>query len=196
MRSLRGSEIGLVLQSPMTALNPALRIGTQLEEAWRAHRRTSRSEGQRAVLDILERVSLAGGGDLLGRYPAQLSVGQAQRVVIAMAVLHRPGLLIADEPTSALDVVTQSEILHLFSSLSRTMGIGILYISHDLLSVAAISDRVAVMDRGEIVECRDTGDLFTHPAHPYTQKLIAALPVMPRFPADHADAAGRERFCA
>jgi ABC-type dipeptide/oligopeptide/nickel transport system ATPase component len=186
MRSVRGREIGLVLQSPMSALNPALRVGTQLAEAWRAHCRGTRAECEQAVLETLESVSLRGGRDLLRRFPAQLSVGQAQRVLIGMAVLHRPKLLIADEATSALDLVTQAEILALFSSLSRTMGIGVLYISHDLLSVATISNRVAVMDRGEIVECRNTRTLFTDPEHPYTRKLIAALPVAPRFEASPA----------
>jgi len=124
-------------------------------------------------------VSLPSNEDFLRRYPAELSVGQAQRVLIAMAVLHRPPLLIADEPTSALDIVTQSEVLQLFSALSRNLGMGILYISHDLLSVATISQRVAVMEHGEIVECRDTAELFANPAHPYTQKLISALPLSP-----------------
>ena len=181
MRSLRGSEIGLVLQSPISALNPTLRVGTQLEEAWRAHRRSTRAEREGALLDTLENVSLTRDRGLLRRHPAQLSVGQAQRVLIGMAVLHRPKLLIADEPTSALDIITQAEILELFSGLSRAMGMSILYISHDLLSVATISDRVAVMDQGQIVECRPTCELFTSPAHPYTRKLIAALPVTPRF---------------
>jgi ABC-type dipeptide/oligopeptide/nickel transport system ATPase component len=101
-----------------------------------------------------------------------------------MAVLHRPQLLIADEPTSALDVITQAEILQLFSALNRKLGMSILYISHDLLSVATISHRVAVMERGEIVECRDTAGLFTSPNHPYTRKLISALPVTPQFTAE------------
>jgi len=184
MRSVRGREIGLVLQSPMSALNPALRIGTQLAEAWRAHRRTTRAECERAIEETLASVSLTAGRDLLRRFPAELSVGQAQRVLIGMAILHRPKLLIADEATSALDLVTQAEILSLFSTLSRTMGIGVLYISHDLLSVATISRRVAVMNQGEIVECRDTRALFTQPQHPYTQKLIAALPVTPRFASE------------
>jgi ABC-type dipeptide/oligopeptide/nickel transport system ATPase component len=119
----------------------------------------------------------------LRQYPAQLSVGQAQRVLIAMSVLHRPSLLIADEPTSALDIITQSEILHLFSALSRKLEMGILYISHDLLSVATFSHRVAVMEHGKIVECRATTELFSSPAHPYTRNLISALPVTPRFAA-------------
>ena len=188
MRGLRGREIGLVLQSPIAALNPALRIGTQLEEAWRVHRRTSRRECTEALMETFEKVSLPTDTGFLRRYPSELSVGQAQRVLIAMAVLHRPPLLIADEPTSALDIVTQAEILQLFSTLSRKLGMGILYISHDLLSVATISRRVAVMDKGQIVECRATGDLFTRPEHPYTRKLMGALPVMPRFPAPQDEA--------
>jgi ABC-type dipeptide/oligopeptide/nickel transport system ATPase component len=172
-----------VLQSPISSLNPALRIGRQLEEAWLAHQPAKRAEAARVVRDTLRDVSLPNDDPFLRRYPAQLSVGQAQRVLIAMAVLHRPLLLLADEPTSALDIVTQSEILQLFSHLSRKLGMGILYISHDLLSVATISHRVAVMDKGEIVECRSTPDLFTSPAHPYTQTLISALPVAPRFSA-------------
>ena len=183
MRSLRGKEIALVLQSPMSSLNPALRIGAQLEEAWSVHQRSTRKETGRALIDSLENVSLPADDSFLRRYPSELSVGQAQRVLIAMAVLHGPELLIADEPTSALDVITQAEILQLFSSLNQKLGMSILYISHDLLSVATISHRVAVMERGEIVECRNTADLFTSPAHSYTRKLISALPVAPQFTA-------------
>lgn len=181
MRSIRGSQIALVLQSPTASLNPALRIGRQLQEAWAIHRRSTRDECRQALLDTLRSVSLPAGNEFLRRYPAELSVGQAQRVVIAMAVLHRPPLLIADEPTSALDMITQSEILQLFGRLSRTLGIGILYISHDLLSVAAISRRVAVLDHGRIVECRATADLFSSPQHPYTRHLLASIPALPRF---------------
>jgi ABC-type dipeptide/oligopeptide/nickel transport system ATPase component len=181
MRSLRGREIALVLQSPISALNPAMRIRAQLEEAWRVHRKTSREERMRAICATLESVSLPADEQFLRRYPAQLSVGQAQRVLIAMAVLHRPSLLIADEPTSALDLITQAEILQLFSDLSVRLGMSVLYISHDLLSVATISHRVAVMEQGSIVECRNTADLFTRPQHAYTRQLIAALPVKPRF---------------
>lgn len=184
MRGLRGREIGLVLQSPIAALNPGLCIGAQLEEAWRVHRRSSRRECIEAVRETLENVSLPAEAGFLRRYPSELSVGQAQRVLIAMATMHRPPLLIADEPTSALDIITQAEILQLFSHLSRKLGMGILYISHDLLSVATISRRVAVMDQGQIVECRATADLFTRPEHPYTRRLMAALPVMPRFDSE------------
>jgi ABC-type dipeptide/oligopeptide/nickel transport system ATPase component len=181
MRSLRGSQIGLVLQSPMSSLNPALRIGTQLEEAWKVHRRSSHAECQAALLTALENVSLSSGSEILKRYPSQLSVGQAQRVLIAMAALHRPSLLIADEATSALDLITQAEILKLFRELSQKFSMGILYISHDLLSVATISQRVAVMHAGEIVECRETAEIFRSPQHAYTKELIRALPVVPQF---------------
>jgi ABC-type dipeptide/oligopeptide/nickel transport system ATPase component len=183
MRALRGKEIGLVLQSPMSSLNPALRIGKQMEEAWRVHRRGSRDECRAALMEALENVSLPADEDFLRRYPSQLSVGQAQRVLIAMGAIHKPPLLIADEPTSALDIITQSEILALFASLSRKFGMSILYISHDLLSVATISQRVAVMEKGQIVECRETAALFQRPEHPYTRRLIRALPSPPRFAA-------------
>ena len=179
MRRLRGKEIGLVLQSPMSSLNPALKIGTQLAEAWRVHRQGTRNECRSELLKSLANVSLPEEASFLDRYPSQLSVGQAQRVLIAMAILHRPPLLIADEPTSALDLITQSEILDLFSTLSRKLSMSILYISHDLLSVATISHRVAVMEQGEIVECRGTQEIFTAPTHPYTRKLIESLPVKP-----------------
>jgi ABC-type dipeptide/oligopeptide/nickel transport system ATPase component len=179
MRGLRGKEIGLILQSPMSSLNPALRIGTQLKEAWKVHRTGSREERRTALLDSLEDVSLPREESFLRRYPSQLSVGQAQRVLIAMAVLHRPPLLIADEPTSALDLITQAEILQLFASLSVKFGMSILYISHDLPSVATIAHRVAVMHQGEIVECRKTAEIFRAPSHPYTRQLIQSLPVMP-----------------
>jgi ABC-type dipeptide/oligopeptide/nickel transport system ATPase component len=179
VRSLRGKEIGLILQSPMSSLNPALRLGTQLEEAWKVHRRGSRDDIRQTLREALENVSLPGEDEFLRRYPSQLSVGQAQRVLIAMAILHRPALLIADEPTSALDLITQAEILQLFASLSAKFGISILYISHDLLSVATIAHRVAVMHQGEIVECSQTNNLFQNPTHPYTRQLIQALPTMP-----------------
>jgi ABC-type dipeptide/oligopeptide/nickel transport system ATPase component len=181
MRAVRGYQMALVLQSPMASLNPALRIGRQLQEAWRIHRRSTRQECLNALLSSLRSVSLPADEAFLRRYPGQLSVGQAQRVVIAMAILHRPPLLIADEATSALDSITQSEILQLFASLSRTLGIGILYISHDLLSVAAISHRVAVLHQGHIVECRPTAELFSSPRHPYTRQLLASIPAVPRF---------------
>jgi len=177
MFALRGKEIALVLQSPISALNPALRVGTQLEEAWKVHCRSTREECAGAISEALANVCLPADRTILRAYPAQLSVGQAQRVLIAMAILHRPSLLIADEPTSALDVVTQAEVLGLFRRLSESMGIGVLFISHDLLSIASIASRVAVMADGEIVECRDKDELFSCPSHSYTRKLLAALPI-------------------
>ncbi|MBZ5630556.1 MAG: ABC transporter ATP-binding protein [Acidobacteriia bacterium] len=177
MRSIRGREIGLVLQSPLSSLNPALRIGTQLSEAWRAHATGTAEDCLRCLHEALRSVSLPHDHEFLKRYPAQLSVGQAQRVLIAMAILHRPALLIADEPTSALDPITQSEILTLFSSLNRERDMAILYISHDLLSVASICHRVAILHDGEIVECAPPEDVFNRPSHPYTQRLVASLPV-------------------
>jgi len=179
MRSLRGREMSIVLQSPLSSLNPVLRIGSQLGEAWRAHSSGSRGECAAAISTALANVSLPNDSDFLRRRPSQLSVGQAQRVIIAMAILHRPSLLIADEPTSALDIITQSEILRLFAQLNRELGMGILYISHDLLSVAALCHRIAILNDGEIVECGPPSQIFGAPQHPYTQKLVAALPRVP-----------------
>jgi ABC-type dipeptide/oligopeptide/nickel transport system ATPase component len=179
MRSIRGKEIGLVLQSPLSSLNPVLKIGTQLAEAWYAHRKSDRQQCRNALLESLANVSLPPQDEFLNRYPSQLSVGQAQRVLIAMAVLHRPSLIIADEPTSALDVITQAEVLSLFRRLTKEIGVAILFISHDLLSVSTIADRIAVMHEGEIVECREAHALFVDPNHWYTRSLIAALPSVP-----------------
>jgi ABC-type dipeptide/oligopeptide/nickel transport system ATPase component len=183
MRRLRGKEIALVLQSPMSSLNPALRVGTQMKEAWRVHRQGSRDQCLQDVLQAFIDVALPADPGFLKRRPSELSVGQAQRVLIAMAILHRPALLIADEPTSALDIITQSEVLDLFATLSRKFGMSVLYISHDLLSVASISNRVAVMNQGEIVECRSTTEIFRDPQHDYTRRLVKALPVVPNFAA-------------
>ena len=183
MRSLRGREISIVLQSPLSSLNPALRIGSQLTEAWRAHATGTREQCIAAIGNALTSVSLPNDTEFLRRRSSQLSVGQAQRVIIAMAILHRPGLLIADEPTSALDVITQSEILQLFAQLNRELGMGILYISHDLLSVATLCHRIAILNAGEIVEFGPPSQIFGAPRHPYTQKLIAALPRLPVFSA-------------
>jgi ABC-type dipeptide/oligopeptide/nickel transport system ATPase component len=180
MRGVRGREIGLVLQSPIASLNPAMRIGDQVRESWRAHRdRYSRPFGPAEAIELLEKVSLPADESFLRRYPRQLSVGQAQRVLIAMAIVHRPPLLLADEPTSALDAVTQAEILRLFSRLNRELQMGILYISHDLLSVGSICKRVAILSEGRIVEFDYTGNIFRRPAHPYTKALIAAIPRLP-----------------
>ena len=178
LRRIRGREIALVLQSPLASLNPALRIGAQLAEAWRAHS-GDRSSCREHVLECFRMVSLPDGASLLDRYPRQLSVGQAQRVLIAMAVLHRPALLIADEPTSALDAITQAEILQLFRRLSRELNMAILFISHDLLSVANLCDRLAILREGRIVECGATEQLFSNPRNAYTRALLEAMPRLP-----------------
>lgn len=176
LRDIRGRQMSVVLQSPLTSLNPALRVGAQLKEAWRAHANGTAEECHAAVGAALRSVSLPDDSEFLKRRSSQLSVGQGQRVIIAMAILHRPALLIADEPTSALDTITQSEILGLFARLNRELDMAILYISHDLLSVAALCHRVAILRDGEIVECDDPDAIFDSPRHPYTQRLIAALP--------------------
>lgn len=186
-RSLRGRAISLVLQSPLSSLNPALKIRTQLKEAWRAHASSGTAGGEAAIRSALESVSLPTTDEFLKKYPSQMSVGQAQRVLIAMAVLHRPALLIADEATSALDVITQAEILALFRDLNRTNGMAILYISHDLASVAGICDRIAILHEGAIVELGTTEQVLTNPRHEYTQRLMAAMPKLaPRLAAGQA----------
>lgn len=182
LRELRGKDMSIVLQSPLTALNPVLAIGTQLRECWKAHARGTANERDTAIRSALENVSLPGTPDFLRRLPSQLSLGQGQRVCIAMAILHRPALLIADEATSALDTITQSEILALFARLNRTLGTAILYISHDLLSVAALCHRVCILHESQIVESATPQQIFYSPRHPYTRQLIAALPAMPARP--------------
>lgn len=176
LRAMRGRAVALVLQSPLSSLNPALKIRTQLKEAWRAHASGTNAECMAAIRSCLQSVSLPSDDDFLNKYPSQMSVGQAQRVLIAMAVMHRPALLIADEATSALDVITQAEILALFRHLNRSTGMSILYISHDLASVAGICDRIAILHQGEIVECEPMDQIFSRPRHEYTQKLMAAIP--------------------
>jgi peptide/nickel transport system ATP-binding protein len=178
MRQLRGREIALVLQSPLDSLNPALRIGTQLAECWRAHARGGHSELASALQHALARVGLPHDKEFCRRYPSEISVGQAQRVLIAMAVMHSPALLIADEPTSALDVITQAGILRLLAELNRSMNMAVLYISHDVMSVSSICHRIAVLRDGEIVEQGSREDVLEHPAHPYTQQLLACVPLV------------------
>jgi len=180
LRRLRGRKVALVLQSPLSSLNPALKIRTQLREAWRAHAAGTSGDCDQAIRATLESVSLPSNDEFLRKYPSQMSVGQAQRVLIAMAVLHRPALLIADEATSALDVITQSEILALFRELNRSTGMAILYISHDLASVAGICDRIAILHEGQIVELGAANQVLTNPQHEYTRRLMAAMPKMPQ----------------
>ncbi|MGA2269749.1 MAG: ABC transporter ATP-binding protein [Bryobacteraceae bacterium] len=153
MRDLRGRKIALVPQSPLSALNPALRLEAHLREAWRAHASSPWKEARGSVQQLLRRLELPADDAFLRRYPHQVSVGQAQRVLVAMAVLHRPALLIADEPTSALDTVAQHEFLDLLHGLNREFAMATLYISHDLVSVAAICGRVGVLMGGRLARC-------------------------------------------
>src|SRR5215469_8141991 len=178
-RKLRGREISFVPQSAMSSLNPALRIGTQLAEAWKLHEKSTKQERLQAILRSLENVSLPATEEFLRRYPSEISVGQAQRVLIAMAILHRPALLIADEPTSALDAITQAEILSLFSALNRKLAMSILFISHDLLFASSLCHRIAIVNEGQVVECDTPYNVFYHATHPFTRALVASLPMPP-----------------
>jgi ABC-type dipeptide/oligopeptide/nickel transport system ATPase component len=176
MRRIRGRDIALVLQSPLAALNPALRIGTQMAEAWRAHATgPSAKQWKERALELFQRVSLPAEESFLERYPRQLSVGQAQRVLIAMAILHKPRLLIADEPTSALDAVTQGEILDLFRGLNRELNMAMLFVSHDLLAVASLCSRIAILQAGRIVESGPTAQMFRDPRTEDTRALLEAV---------------------
>jgi ABC-type glutathione transport system ATPase component len=179
LRQYRGRDISIVLQSPLTSLNPVLRIGTQLKEAWRTHASGSSAVCLAAIESALTNVCLPSDPEFLRRKPAQLSLGQAQRVIIAMAILHRPSLLIADEPTSALDTITSAEILNLLARLNRELNMAILYISHDLLSLATLCHRVAILYQGQIVESASPNQILTAPQHEYTQRLVDALPKHP-----------------
>jgi peptide/nickel transport system ATP-binding protein len=191
MQRIRGKEIALVSQSALASLNPALRIGTQFSEAWKAHHRALGSRWKHSVFEILGRVGLPGDERFLRHYPRQLSVGQAQRVLIAMAVLHRPRLLIADEPTSALDSITRAEVIDLLRDLNREINMAVLFISHDLLLVASLCGRVAILKKGEIVESGPAAKIFSSPEHPYTRALLRALPV--KVPISIRESSGRNR---
>jgi peptide/nickel transport system ATP-binding protein len=179
MRQIRGRQIAMVMQSPLAALNPWMRLEAQFRDAWRAHAKADRKVEDRRFAEVLESVSLPTDREFLRRYPRQLSVGLAQRVLIALAILHRPALLIADEPSSALDAITASEILELFGRLCRELNMGMLFISHDLCSVASLCDRIAILNQGKIVEEGETAEVFAKPQDPYARRLIAALPQLP-----------------
>ena len=176
LRKLRGSEIGMIFQEPMTALNPLRTIGDQIGEVFRTHTRLSRKTIRARTLGLLESVKIPDPDKALKAYPHELSGGQRQRAMIAMALALEPALLIADEPTTALDVTTQAEILHLIHDLQRRKGMAVLFITHDFGVVAEIADRVAVMQHGVLVESGEAQAVLEHPQHAYTRTLIAAVP--------------------
>jgi len=178
LRTLRGRRIAFIPQSPMTALNSAISLESHFKEAWKAHDSEGRTALEVRLQELLAEVQLPGDADFLRRRPSQISVGQAQRVLIALALLHRPALIVADEPTSALDPVTQTQIVGLLRSLNRRTGTTLLYISHDLVSVLQLSDQIAVLDSGTIVETLDAGNVAAA-RHQATQALLAALPAPP-----------------
>jgi oligopeptide/dipeptide ABC transporter ATP-binding protein len=176
MQAVRGNHVALVFQEPASALNPVLTIGSQIAEAVRVHHRLRRRDAWRRAVEMLEAVGIPDAAERARHYPHQLSGGMRQRVLIAMALVCRPKLLIADEPTTALDVTIQAEILELIRSLQQQLGMAMLLITHNLGVVAETAERVYVMYAGQIVEEAQTGDLFAHPAHPYTEGLLGAVP--------------------
>ena len=177
MNALRGNRMAMIFQEPMTSLNPSYTIGDQLTEGYRRHRQASRAEAEARAVELLGKVGIANAKERLGQYPHQLSGGLRQRVMIAMALMCGPDLLIADEPTTALDVTIQAQILRLLIAIQREFGLGLLLITHDLGVVARLADRVAVMYAGKFVESGRAADIFARPRHPYTQGLIACIPV-------------------
>ena len=176
LRDLRGNHMGMIFQEPMTALNPVMRCGEQIDEVLREHTKLGRDERRRRILAMIEQVHLPEPDRIIASYPHQLSGGQRQRIMIAMALILEPALLIADEPTTALDVTTQAQILRLIRELQREHGTGVLFITHDFGVVAEIADRVAVLRNGELVEVGPTAEILRSPKHPYTKMLIAAVP--------------------
>ncbi|MEE8339163.1 MAG: ABC transporter ATP-binding protein [Xanthomonadales bacterium] len=176
LRRVRGSEISMIFQEPLTALDPVFSIGSQLSTVIRRHRGENRPQARRSSVDMLERVGMADVQRIMHRYPHQLSGGMRQRVMIAMAMACRPRVLIADEPTTALDVTTQAQVLEQLSELGQSFGTAILLITHDLAVVAQACDRVLIMYCGRILEEAPVEALFTAPAHPYTAGLLAAVP--------------------
>jgi len=179
MQRIRGAEIGLVFQEPMTALNPVFTIGNQIEETLRVHGRASRRGARQKAIELLDAVSVPEPAKRVRDYPHQLSGGLRQRALIAMALACEPALLIADEPTTALDVTIQAQILDLLRDLQRRLGLALLLITHDLGVVAQMADRVGVMYAGRIVEDAPVRALFADPKHPYTQGLMASMPGPP-----------------
>ncbi|WP_280418315.1 ABC transporter ATP-binding protein [Nocardia carnea] len=190
LNRLRGTKVALVFQDPQNALNPVRRVGWQLREAIRAHRRISAAAADRLAVELLDRVEIPDPARRVKYYPHQLSGGQKQRVAIALALAGEPDLLVADEPTTALDVTVQAEILALLDRIRRRTGMGVLLITHNMGVVAQYADRVLVMQGGRIVETGDTHSLFDTPTHPYTRALLDAVPRLPEHPGSTAPGAG------
>ncbi|RKN74136.1 ABC transporter ATP-binding protein [Paenibacillus ginsengarvi] len=176
MEQIRGRDIGMIFQDPMSSLNPTMRIGRQIEESLIKHRKLSMSEARKEAIEMLRMVGIPNSEARYMQYPHEFSGGMRQRVMIAIALACRPSLLIADEPTTALDVTIQAQILHQMKELQRKLGTSIILITHDLGVVAGMCDRVVVMKEGEIVEAGTTEDIFFAPKHPYTIRLLNALP--------------------
>nr|WP_247422669.1 dipeptide ABC transporter ATP-binding protein [Ralstonia pseudosolanacearum] len=199
MRGVRGADIAMIFQEPMTSLNPVFPVGEQIAESIRLHQGKSRAEARAEALRMLEQVRIPEARRVLARYPHQLSGGMRQRVMIAMALSCRPSLLIADEPTTALDVTIQAEILQLIRALQQEMQMAVVFITHDMGVVAEVADRVLVMYKGERVEAGPSATVFAQPAHPYTRALLSAVPQLgamagtdgpARFPLVRADGTG------
>jgi oligopeptide/dipeptide ABC transporter ATP-binding protein len=176
MRQIRGNDIAMIFQEPMTSLNPVFAVGGQIAEALRLHRRLGRKDARARAIEMLARVGIPVPERRVDEYPHQLSGGMRQRVMIAMALANEPDLLIADEPTTALDVTIQAQILELLLELRRDTGMGVMLITHDLGVVAEVCDRVVVMYAGQVVEEGSVDGIFSNPSHPYTQGLLAAVP--------------------
>ena len=177
MRRLRGKEIGMVFQDPLTSLNPLLRIGDQLTETMLTHLPISRSEAEKRAVAALEEVGIPGASERVNSYPHEFSGGMRQRVVIALALCAEPSLIIADEPTTALDVSVQAQIIALLRRLCRDRGTAVMLITHDMAVIAEATDRVAVMYAGRLAELGSVRDVLTHPQHPYTHGLMASTPL-------------------
>ena len=176
VRALRGKEIAVVFQEPMTSMDPVMRIGPQVEEALVVHTKLSAEERRARALQAMADAELPEPGTLYRKYPHELSGGMLQRAMVAAAIISEPKLLICDEPTTALDVTIQEGILNLLKKINREKGTGILFISHNLHVVRKLCTRVAVMEKGRIVETGPVDQIFFHPQAPYTQRLIAAIP--------------------